>query len=330
MKLHIDKGLFKDAVTATAQKFEIPEIFVEKDYWVTYALWTVFNDPIGREIVFKGGTALSKCFRLIERFSEDIDLIVMRDEGESNNHLTKKIKRISEVICEVLPEIKVSGLTRKMGMNRKTAHSYSHEFSGEFGQVRDVIVIEASWLGYHEPNLEMPVSSLIYEMMIETNQENIAREFDLMPFKVNVLDPKRTICEKIMSLVRFSYTERPIDDLRNKIRHTYDLHLLLSEGELSEFFDSVDFESQMVTVAEDDVASYRSGNEWLVHHPKDALIFRDLESIWSQLTPTYTGSFRDLVYGGFPNEKDVKLTLKRIKERLSAIPWEIHLNSDSP
>ncbi len=92
MRLHLDKKLFRQAVQATSDQMQIPAIYVEKDYWVTYALFNIFNDDIGKDTVFKGGTALSKCYNIIERFSEDIDLVVLRREGESNNKLTTKIK----------------------------------------------------------------------------------------------------------------------------------------------------------------------------------------------------------------------------------------------
>ena len=69
MKLHEDKKLFKQAVQKTAEEKGILDIYVEKDYWVTYALYTIFKNEIGKETIFKGGTALSKCFGLIERFS---------------------------------------------------------------------------------------------------------------------------------------------------------------------------------------------------------------------------------------------------------------------
>ena len=69
MKLHENKQLFRQAVQFTSQQMNIPEIYVEKDYWVTFALHTIFNDEIGKHTIFKGGTALSKCFNLIERFS---------------------------------------------------------------------------------------------------------------------------------------------------------------------------------------------------------------------------------------------------------------------
>jgi len=69
MKLHEDIKVFEDAIKITAQKLKIAEIHIEKDYWVTLALHTIFNNPIRSETVFKGGTALSKCFGFIERFS---------------------------------------------------------------------------------------------------------------------------------------------------------------------------------------------------------------------------------------------------------------------
>lgn len=98
--------LFRQAVTATSEMLSIPEIFIEKDYWVTYALHAVFLDSIGEQTVFKGGTALSKCFGLIERFSEDIDLVVMHDEEETDNQLKKKIRKISQVVNLLFPEVR--------------------------------------------------------------------------------------------------------------------------------------------------------------------------------------------------------------------------------
>jgi len=88
----------------------IREIYVEKDYWVTYALYDIVKNEVGKETVFKGGTALSKCFGLIDRFSEDIDLIVLRKKNETGNLLKTKIKKISKCVSNVLPEIDVEGI----------------------------------------------------------------------------------------------------------------------------------------------------------------------------------------------------------------------------
>ena len=105
MNLHENKQLFRQAIQFTAQQMNIPDIYIEKDYWVTFVLHTIFHNGIGKESVFKGGTSLSKCFGLIERFSEDIDLVVLRRKEESNNKLSNKIQEISKVVSDVLPEV---------------------------------------------------------------------------------------------------------------------------------------------------------------------------------------------------------------------------------
>lgn len=324
MNLHQNRSIFQDAVKFTAQQMNIPPAFVEKDYWVTYALYHIFSNEIGSETVFKGGTALSKCYNMIERFSEDIDLVVLRKEGESNNKLTTKIRKISDIVGDILPEIQIDGLTQKMGMNRKTAHTYNKEFKGGYGQVRDVIVVEATWLGYYEPYTTTYINSFVGQMMLNNNQHDIAKEYGVLPFELLVLEPIRTLCEKIMSLVRFSYGENSIEDLKKKIRHTYDLHQLLQQKEFSDFLHSEAFDDMLLKVANDDVVSFKNNNQWLIHHPSEALIFKDLDAVWAVLKDVYHGDFRNLVYGDFPNESKIKETLTLIKDRLVKVSWTIN------
>ena len=104
MKLHENKILFKTTVSAVANQKGLPDVYVEKDYWVTLALYTIFKSDIGSQSVFKGGTALSKCFDAIERFSEDIDIVVLRNDGETDSQLATKIKKIGRSIQTILPE----------------------------------------------------------------------------------------------------------------------------------------------------------------------------------------------------------------------------------
>jgi hypothetical protein len=163
-------------------------------------------------------------------------------------------------------------------------------------------------------------------MMQKAGQETLAQQYGLLPFDVLVLDPKRTLCEKIMSLVRFSYTAQPLNDLRNKIRHAYDLHKLLQSEEFSTFLDSVDFDTMLLKVANDDVKSYKNNNSWLQHHPKEALIFADTETVWTSLKEAYNGAFRNLVFGEFPKDKDVLKTLLRIRNRVSEVEWIVNMD----
>ncbi|MCH8487907.1 MAG: nucleotidyl transferase AbiEii/AbiGii toxin family protein [Candidatus Cyclonatronum sp.] len=256
MILHKHKKLFTDAIRKTAAELVLPEIFVEKDYWVTFMLKSLFQSEAGDKIVFKGGTALSKCHGLIERFSEDIDLAVVSQEGESATTIAKRIRAISKEAAKILPEVEIKGLTSKHGNLRKTAHQYKKEFKGSFGQVRDILIVEISALGNFEPFVPLPVDTFIRKMILGTDQKPMIREYELEPFTMNVLHVNRTLCEKIMSLVRFSFTDQPLINLKAKIRHTYDLHKLLAEEEVRSFFNSSGFDDLINKVGSDDVASF--------------------------------------------------------------------------
>ncbi|MDL2291821.1 nucleotidyl transferase AbiEii/AbiGii toxin family protein [Bacteroides sp. OttesenSCG-928-F21] len=327
MKLHLNKELFNDAIRATAQRMDLPPIYIEKDYWVTFALYKIFHSEVRNETIFKGGTALSKCYKIIERFSEDIDLVVLRRDGETDSKLKSKLKAIGKMVEDELPEVEIEGITHKRGMIRKTAHTYNRLFIGDYGQVRDVIVLEATWLGYYEPYTKKNIVSFVGEMMLENSQNTIAEEYNLLPFEVSVLETTRTICEKIMSLVRFSYGEDPIQDLKNKIRHIYDLHKLLSQKEFDDFFNSSAFDNMLIKVANDDVCSFKNNNQWLIYHPIESLVFRDTENVWNELKSIYTGYFRSLVYGELPDEQVVLETLKKIRTRLDNIEWTVYLST---
>ncbi len=327
MRLHENEKLFQEAVKFTAQEMGLPAIYVEKDYWVTKALKLVFHSLYAEDVVFKGGTALAKCFKFIERFSEDIDLVVLRKEGETNNQMKGKLKAISTAVGLSMPEVKIDNLTRKFGMSRKTAHAYSKAFSGSYGHVRDCIVLETTWLGSPYPYTNQSVQSYIGETLQVHGQEEIAINFELAPFEVRVLEPGKTFCEKIMSLSRFSYETSPFLHLAMKIRHTYDLHQMLKNELLNKFFESTDFDVALLQVAHEDLISFKNNNSWLLNHPKDALIFKDLDHTWTELNGAYHSTFKALVYGEFPHEHEIINSLHRIRERLEKVEWNIKMAS---
>jgi len=326
MNLHTNKQLFQDAVIATAQRFNIPEIYIEKDYWVAVALYSIFHSSIASEAVFKGGTALSKCHKLIERFSEDVDIVALNNKGESGNRLKNKLKAITEAVSSVMPEVEIEGITNKLGMIRKTAHQYNKQnFQGTFGQVREQIFVEASWLGSSEPFINAAVTCYITEMMEATGQSKMIEQYNLQPFTVKVLSKERTLCEKIMSLVRFSQTEEPYKDLANKVRHIYDIHMMLKNTEVANFFNSPVFDELLIKVGKDDVVSFKNNNKWLTNHPADTIIFKYPEETWDKIKATYRTTFKDLVMGVLPGEEDLVTSLKIIYARLVAVKWQIDL-----
>jgi len=83
----------------TSERSGLPSYAVEKDWWVTLSLNIIFSLPYANHIVFKGGTSLSKAWNLIERFSEDIDLVTDRKhlgfEGDLSKIQVKKLRKAS-------------------------------------------------------------------------------------------------------------------------------------------------------------------------------------------------------------------------------------------
>jgi hypothetical protein len=73
----LDRHQREELFLATAYDIKLPEAMVEKDFWVCWTLDYLFHkNPWANQMAFKGGTSLSKCYGLIQRFSEDIDLIL--------------------------------------------------------------------------------------------------------------------------------------------------------------------------------------------------------------------------------------------------------------
>jgi predicted nucleotidyltransferase component of viral defense system len=321
MRLHENPELFSDAIQAASEFKGIREVYIEKDYWVTLALHGIFHSEYKDVAVFKGGTALSKCHGLIKRFSEDVDIVVIQEEGESGNQLSNKIRAISKYVADILPEKNVKGITSKHGNFRKTAHEFDKAFGGEYGQVRQDIILEISSLGNYEPHTDETVSSYIAEMMLDQGQDEVIDEYDLAPFTVQVLSKSRTLCEKIMSLVRFSRSENPYEDLANKIRHIYDIHALINDPDTKAFFESDEFDTMINIVGQDDVMAYKSEIDWLKHHPQTALIYSEPEKTWEQLRSTYNSTFKDLVIGDPPDEALLIDALKTVSQRLSTVDW---------
>ncbi|MGJ1410147.1 nucleotidyl transferase AbiEii/AbiGii toxin family protein [Sphingobacterium thalpophilum] len=227
MNLHKDKNLFQKILQSTSDLIGLPLSLIEKDYWRMYTLFLVIHEPIGADTVLKGGMALSKCFRLIERIPDDIDLVISRREGETDSKLKSKLKQVCNAITLELPEIGIEGITQKRGMNRKTAHSYYSQDNENYDQQKNLVTIDYSWLGCDRPYNILKLNSVIGESLIQTNQATLIEQFALFPFAVKILDHYRTFCEKIMSLVRFSYSSTPIIDLKDKVKHCYDIYQLL-------------------------------------------------------------------------------------------------------
>ena len=96
MNLHEDTDGFLAAIEKTSESLKIREIFVEKDYWITYVLKRLSDSDFRDDVVFKGGTSLAKAFDIVKRFSEDIDLALCNREDLTRNGIKTRVQNIKK------------------------------------------------------------------------------------------------------------------------------------------------------------------------------------------------------------------------------------------
>lgn len=113
MILHENKMLFSDIIRFASELLKIDEIYIEKDYWITRSLQRMAQNNNAEKVVFKGGTSLSKAYRITNRFSEDIDIAVIDANSFSGNQLKMLIKRLAKDMADGLDENVVQGVTSK-------------------------------------------------------------------------------------------------------------------------------------------------------------------------------------------------------------------------
>jgi len=97
--LHNEKDTFEQLILRTSEYLGVKAEIVEKDYFVTLFLKKITD--VMPDIVFKGGTSLSKCYHIIKRFSEDIDLNLQSEVKPPE----KKRKQLKMNIIQIISDL---------------------------------------------------------------------------------------------------------------------------------------------------------------------------------------------------------------------------------
>ena len=316
MKLHTNKEQFSNLVTLTARHFRITPAFVEKDYWITLILHNLANSTYVDNVVFKGGTSLSKGYRLINRFSEDIDIAMIK-EKLSGNALKIKIRNIEKQITINFAEITVPNITSKGSMFRKSVFEYPSIISGVLnGNMAKRIIVEINSFANPYPYLRQEITSFISEFLIETNQQLTIEEYGLQAFSLNVLDKSRTMLEKLVSLVRFSFSENPTQAIASKIRHFYDLYYLTQDYECQDYLGSTRFKSDFSELLAHDKEAFDTPEGWQTKNISESPLVDNFPALWVVLKTTYRNELSQLAFVEIPDEKEVFNSFEKLIESL--------------
>lgn len=248
----------RDLFLAAANRLGTAEQNIEKDFWVCWTLDTLFNglEPDGPRLLFKGGTSLSKGYGLIERFSEDIDITVFREdigqpatveelEGLSGKKRTTRLDAIRGACQEyirgpLLEQIETllrqavgaAGLPADRGRVELDADDpdgqslllwYPTAAAAGNDYIRRAIKIESGAKSALDPHAPVTVRPFI--------ADDLASQ-DLSVHNVTTVDPSRTFWDKVVILHGLRRWFERRGELRGGgqrvSRHYYDVSRLLA------------------------------------------------------------------------------------------------------
>lgn len=251
MYLHENKEDFLDVINTVATSKGLLTHIVEKDYYVTLLLRGLAEKlPF---IVFKGGTSLSKCHKVINRFSEDIDLTI-------DTSLTQGQKRtVKQVISDVSLTLDMHITNINDIQSRRDYNRYIISYDSVLPSISTVpnssIILETSYKTISFPTKELEVSNYVAETMSDSSAVTL-KEFALDPFCMKVQDINRTLADKVFAICDY-YLEGKTE---RHSRHLYDIYKLLPLIQLD-----ADFRDLVVEVREG-----RHGSK-VCHSAKDGI-----------------------------------------------------------
>lgn len=296
---------------------------VEKDFWVTWVLGRLFASPLlGTRILFKGGTSLSKVFGLIDRFSEDIDLIlnwnevVMEDPNSERSktkqdRFNKAVPALSRKYIEdvFLPEVArlMEGIC-SAAVEEGAPDVINIRYRSGFGDayLRPEIRLEIGPLAQWLPNARYQVTSYAAEAFPELFAEPSC--------EVQVIKAERTFWEKATILHQEAHRPEGSPFPARYSRHYYDLSMMAEEQDVRR--SALDAADLLESVVAFKMKFYPRG--WARYELAKVGTLRLLPPEWNMdaLRDDYA-AMREMVFGRYPDFDNVTSTLKDLQAEIN-------------
>lgn len=216
--LHDDKENFEQIILKVSEETGIEASIIEKDYYVTLFLKRIVEDV--PNIIFKGGTSLSKCYKLINRFSEDIDLNIETDKRPTEGQR----KKLKEAIVSIIDEFGFNLENAENVRSRRTFNRYIIDYPTVFSAqyLKQHLMIETAVHIKAYPCKKMQATSIIYDYLENNGFHDLIERYSLEPFEVNVQMAERTFIDKLYALGDYYLS----DMVAEHSRHIYDIYKL--------------------------------------------------------------------------------------------------------
>lgn len=212
-----DRELFYDVIITVSERMNIAVDIVEKDYYVTMILSEIAKSC--DSVVFKGGTSISKAYKAIDRFSEDVDITFTEHIGSSRR---KKLKyQILYPISEML-ELPISNWDRIESDKDYNHYDFVYQsVSDEANPLHPLVKVETALMSYAFPTETRYISNIIFDCL-QTSDPEILTDYHLNPFPMKVQTLSRTLIDKMFAVCDYYLLGKS----RRNSRHLYDIYKL--------------------------------------------------------------------------------------------------------
>ncbi|WP_290761516.1 nucleotidyl transferase AbiEii/AbiGii toxin family protein [Fibrobacter sp. UBA4297] len=224
MYLHENRERFLNVLETVSRISGIQADLVEKDYYVSLILKEIATSS--DKAVFKGGTSLSKALKVINRFSEDIDISFSEHIGTSRR---KKLKY--NIIAPIAKKLGLVITNLDKTQSDRDINNYIFEYKPlckSNAHIVPAVKVETSLVTAVFPFEAMPIGNYIADYAKDISLS----DYGLEPFMMNVQALERTLIDKVFAICDYYLTGKP----RRLSRHIYDIHKILSLIKFDEQF----------------------------------------------------------------------------------------------
>ena len=288
MNLHKHREEFEELIAISADYIGVPADAVRRDYYIVQMMQNLQNSEYAEACVFKGGTSLSKCYPgSINRFSEDIDLTFIPVEDMNNKKYSRALKRIENTISAGFLMEKIEA---ERNDRNKSAYVWPENESRETCRIK----LEIGSSVRPDPFSKRSMKTYIQEYLDAKGMHNVVEEFDLQEVNVNTLDITRTFLDKVMSVKRHSIC----GTLPGKVRHIYDVTVLLDRSDIQKFLKDTEHLKQLLSLTKETDSLYlQKRNISEEYDPMRAYAFENWKQYFNdEIRNRYETLHEDLLY----------------------------------
>ena len=325
----------RETILKTDRGYDI----IEKDYWVVWLLDLLFSGPYADLLTFKGGTSLSKAYKVIDRFSEDVDLTIDRaaitldpaksleepDLGRAQR--TKRNNAFDNSVADFITQEFAPWLDAEIkkhlsGRAGDTAPALRFDEddplniffdyprrpdAAEDAYIKPFVRLELGARGERAPQTQQIVKSYIEEEFPEAFTGK-------SPIPVNVLAIERTLWEKITIL--HSVCHRPDDKPPRErfSRHYYDVHHLAQDADLVK--RAIEDTALLEAIVENKRIYFFESWDWYPTAKRGTFQLVPSQTTQKELEADYQ-AMQAMIFGDTPDFSEIIAVLKQLEDRIN-------------